>query len=157
AAWNRVESRVTQPCDRIAQVEPADFGDVGDLGRRETVQMNPRAEALLDRAQQILVPFDLQIRMQAALHQDARAAKVESLLDLPEDCFMREDVAFLVAHRTVEGAETAILCAEVRVIDVAVDDVADYALGMNPAADRVGLHADADQIIRPEEIERFLA
>ena len=65
-----------QPLDGVAQAEAADFGDVGDLRRREAVQVN--AEALLDAAEQVLVPLDLQIGMQAALHQHAGAAQIDA-------------------------------------------------------------------------------
>ena len=65
--------------------------------------------------------------MQAALHQNAGAAQVHGLLDLLENGFVREDVAFVVAHGPVEGAEAAIFGAEIRVVDVAIDDVADDA------------------------------
>ncbi len=89
--------------------------------------MAPDVEALLDGAQQVLIPLDAQLRMQAALHQDARAAQVDGLLNLFEDDFLRMDVAFGVAHGPVEGAEAAIFGAEIGVVDVAVDDVADHA------------------------------
>ena len=45
-------------------------------------QWQPDVETRFDRAQQIFVPLDLQVRMQAALHQNAGAAKVDRLLDL---------------------------------------------------------------------------
>ena len=96
--------------------------------------------------------------MQAALHQDAGAAQVEGLLDLlRRSISLRQDVAFGVAHGPVEGAEAAVLGAEVGVVDVAVDDVGDDAFGMQLAADGVGLHADADQVVGAEQVERFFA
>ncbi len=85
--------------------------------------------------------------MQAALHQDAGAAQIDGLLNLVEDHVLGMHVAFLVAHGPVEGAEAAILGAEIGVVDVAVDDVADHAVRVQLAADRVGRHADADQIV----------
>ena len=97
--------------------------------------------------------------MQAALHQHARAAKFDGLADLVVDRVEVEDVAFFrgrAFQRPVEGAEGAVLGAEVRVIDVAVDDVGDHALGMQLAAHRVGFHADADQVIGLEHLERLL-
>ncbi len=70
--------------------------------------------------------------------------------------FLRQDVAFGVAHGPVEGAEAAVLGAEIGVVDVAVDDVADHAFGMQLAADGVGLHADADQVVGLEQVEGFV-
>ena len=113
--------------------------------------------ALLDAAEQILVPLDLEIGVQAALHQDAGAAQVEVSWIFCEDGFLGQNVALGVAHGPVERAEAAILGAEIGVIDVAVDDVGDHVLGMPAAADGVGLHADADEVVGAKQIERFLA
>ena len=99
--------------------------------------MNLR-EALLDSAQHFLVPVDFEIGMQAALHQHARASEFDGLADLFVDGVEVEDVTFFCGgafQRAVEGAESAVLGAEVRVINVAVDDVGDRALGMQLAAD----------------------
>ena len=111
---------------------------------------------LLDRTEQILEIFDLQIRIDAALHQHARATEVHGLLNLGEDLLFRENVALLVTHRPVEGAEAAVLGAEVRMVDVAVDDVARHALRVKLAADGVGFHADADQVVALQGVEGFL-
>ncbi len=85
--------------------------------------MQVNGEALLDGAQQVFVPFDLQVRMQAALHQHARPAQVQGLLDFGENGFVTVNVAFGMAHGPVKGAETAIFRTEIRVIDIAIDNV----------------------------------
>ncbi len=64
-------------------------------------------------------------------------------------------VAFGVAHGPVEGAEAAEFGAEIGVVDVAVDDVADHAFGMELAAYLVGGHSDPDKIVAAEQIDRF--
>ena len=56
------------------------------------MQMHLR-KALFDPAQQPLEPIDLQIRMQAALHQHARAANLHSLANLFVDSLEVEDVS----------------------------------------------------------------
>ena len=155
AAGQGIETRVAQTRQRVAERQAADFGDVHDLGGREA--MAPDIEALLDRAQQILIPFDIQVRVQAALHQDAGAAQVDGLLDFLEDDFLRMHVAFGVAHGPVKRAKAAIFGAEIGVVDVAVDDVADHAFRMQLAADWVGGHADADQIVAAKQVDRFSA
>src|ERR1035438_5494571 len=88
--------------------------------------------------------------------RSARASSIKTLLDFSEDGFLRQDVTLGMAHGPVEGAEGAIFRAEVGVIDVAVDDVGDYVLGMPAAADGVCLHADTDEIVRRKQIEGFL-
>src|SRR5437870_2611801 len=113
-------------------------------------------KSLLDATQHALVPLDLQIGMQAALHQHARAAEFDRLANLVVDCFQIEDVSlfgFGAFQWTIERTESAVFGAEVRVINVAIDDVGDHALGMQLAAQGVGFHTDADQIIGAKQID----
>ncbi len=51
----------------------------------------------------------------------------------------------------------AVLGAEIRVVDVAVDHVAGHAVGMQLAAQGISLHSDADQVVGAEQVERLLA
>ena len=158
AAGNGVEAGVAQAKNRVADRKPAVLGDRDDLGSRVTVQVNLR-ETIFDSAQHLLVPVDFQVGMQAALHQHSRTAKFHGLTDLVVNRVEVEDVAVFRGRplqRAIEGAEGAVLGAKVRVIDVAVDDVGDHALGMQPTAHRVGFHADADQVIGGEHLERLL-
>ena len=96
AAGNGIEAGVHEPLDGVAQAEAADVGDVGDFGSGEAMQVD--RETLLDAAEEVLIPLDLEIGMQAALHQDAGAAEVERLLDFLEDGFLGENIAFGVAR-----------------------------------------------------------
>ncbi len=61
-----------------------------------------------------------------------------------------------MAHRAIERAETAILRAEVRVVDIAINDVADDAFRMQFFADCIGFHANADQVIALEHLDCLL-
>ena len=120
--------------------------------------MNLR-KAFFDPAHHLLVPVNLEVRMQAALHQHSRTAELDGLADLLVDRVELEDVAFLRGRpfqRAVECAEGAIFSAEVGVIDVAVDDVGDRAFGMKPSTHRVGFHADADQVVGLEHLQGLL-
>src|SRR6266705_937929 len=119
------------------------------------MQMN-LGKSLLDAAQHLLVPVNFQIGMQAALHQHACPAKFYRLANLVVDGFKIEDVplfSFGSLQWTIKRAERAVFGAEVRVINVAIDDVGDHALGMQFAPDGVGLHADANQIIGTKQID----
>src|SRR5207244_10688336 len=107
-------------------------------------------KSLLDATQHLLVPVNFQIGMQAALHQHARAAEFDRLANLVVDRFEIEDVSlfsFGSLQWTIKRAECVVLGAEVRVINVAIDDVSDHALGMQFAPDGMGLHADDNPII----------
>src|SRR5277367_1369906 len=120
--------------------------------------MNLR-EPLLDAAKHALVPVDLEIGMQAALHQHAGAAKFDSLANLLVDCVEVENVTLFSGRpfqRTIERAESAIFGAKVGVINVAVDDVSHSAFRMHFAANGVRLHTDPDQVIGPKHLQRLL-
>src|SRR5215212_8379747 len=79
--------------------------------------------ARLDRAEEVLVVVDPEVGMVAALHEERRAADGECLLDLLEDDGLRQEIALgAVARTSVEGAEVAVRVADVRVVDVPVDD-----------------------------------
>jgi len=112
-------------------------------------------KSLLDATQHALVPLDLQIGMQATLHQNSGAAEFDGFANLVVDRFQIEDVplfGFGSFQWTIKRAECAVLGAEVRVINVAIDDVSDHALGMQFTAHGVSFHADADQVIGAKQI-----
>src|SRR6185312_7854081 len=149
---------VTEPRDGIAHGEVAVFGDGENLRCREAVQPDLR-KALLDAAQQTLEPVDFQIGMQPALHQHAGAAHLERLGDLRVDRIEVEYVAFaryLAFERTVKRAEGTVLRAEVRIVNISVDNVRDHAFRVQPLADGIRLHAQTNQVVGVEIIEGLL-
>ena len=89
-----------------------------------------RRIALLHRAEEILVPLDRQIGVVAALQQELHAADGDRFVDLAEDLVEAEDIPFGVPDGSIERAEVAARDADVRVVDVAVDDVGDDAVGV---------------------------
>src|SRR5262249_28527540 len=133
--------------------QAAHLNDIDDLRRRKA--MAPDVEPLLDRPQQVLVPLDCELRMQAALHQNACASEVEGLLNFVEDHFLGVHITLGMAHGPVKGAKAAIFGAEIGVIDVAVDDVAGDSFRMQLTARLVGSHADSDEVVAPEQVDRF--
>ena len=85
--------------------------------------------------------------MQASLHEHARAAQLNRLTYFFVDRFEVENVSLFRLwpfQRTIKSAEGAIFCAEIRVINVAIDNVSGHAFGMQAATHRVGFHADPD-------------
>jgi len=93
----------------------------------------------------------------AALKQDLVPAELVRLRDLPLDLFRGKHVAFVVPRRAVERAERAERVAEVRVVDVAVDDVRDDLVRMLLAAHEIGHHAERREIRVLDELDRFVA
>src|SRR5215831_7202191 len=111
----------------------------------------------LDGREEVFVVVDAEVRVMAALHQQPGAAERERLLDLLEDDRLRQQVALaLVAGPAVEGAEVAVGDADVRVVEVAVDDERDALRVVEPVADLVRRASDGDEVTRAEELDRVL-
>ncbi len=94
--------------------------------------------------------------MQAALHQHAGAAHFHGLCDFLVNRFEVENVTFggeLALERPIKGAKAAILGAKICIVDVAVNDVGHYALGMQLAPKRIGFHAQTDKVVGAKIVE----
>ena len=126
AAGNAVEPGGDQPLDHRRHRQLRQPRQVDDFGRRQRVQLEVGI-ALLDRAEQIFVPRQRQIGIVAALQQQLHAADGDRFVDLPEQLVEAEDVALGRSDRPIERAEVALRDADVRVVDVAIDDVGDDA------------------------------
>ena len=94
--------------------------------------------------------------MQATLHQHASAAELDGLANLLVNCVEVEDVSLFRLRPfqwAVKRTERAVLGAEIRVVNVAVNDVGDHAFGMKLAADGIRFHADSDEVVGVVEVE----
>ena len=159
AARDGLEAGVAETHDGVAEGEVGVLGDGEDFAGGEAMEPDV-GEALADAGEEGFEPVDFEVGMDAALHEDASAAHLFGFGDFGVDGVEVEDVAFGgggAFERPVEGAEGAVLGAEVGVVDVAIDDVADDAFGVEAAADRVSFHADADQIVAVEAVESLFA
>ncbi len=155
AAGNGVEAGVAQPRQRLRDRELRAPRDVLDLRRRERVQVD--LVARLDRAEEILVVVDPEVGMVAALHEEPGAADREGLLDLLVDHRLRQEVALArVARSAVEGAEVAVGDADVRVVEVPVDDERDPRRVGHAAPDLVRDAADRDEVARAQQRDGVL-
>src|SRR5258708_36571232 len=102
---------------------------VVDFRRRKTMQLKtrvPRGQG----PQQIFVPFDAKGRVQSALHQHTRAAQGNRLVNLRANLVDRAHVSIRGARPSIKRAERADYIADVRVVDVAIDDVSDDVVGL---------------------------
>ena len=151
AAGNRAESRLLEARDDFFQRHAENLREMVELGRRKAVDVDRRM-IRPDVLEQVEVVIDAELRMMAALHENLRAADGFEFLDLCADLLGREDVAVVVALGPHEGAELAVDVADVRVIDVPVDDVGDDLVAVTVvgralalAAARVGQFAEFGQ------------
>src|SRR4051812_13500634 len=146
ASRNGIKPGFAQSHYGVANRETAVLRNRDNLGSGKTVKMN-FWEAVFDSPQQTFEPVDLQIRMQTALHQHACSADLDRFSNFFVNRFEIEDVPFrsqFALERTIESAKRTIFRAEVRVINIAIDDVGDYTFRMQLAPNGIGLHADAD-------------
>src|SRR5215813_1120267 len=89
--------------------------------------------------------------MQSALHQNAGAAERDGLVDLLADLFERADVRVRRSGPAIERAERTDYVADIRVIDVAIDDVGDDVIRMAARADLIGSDAHPGDVMRLEQ------
>ena len=118
-----VEPRILQGLEDIAVGHPGDLMKTEDLWRRKTVQMDTVAR--FELSEEVGVPLEGEIRVQPSLHQNTASTELDGLFDLAVDILVAQHVALVVTRRSVERAEITDARADVRVVDVASDDVAD--------------------------------
>ena len=143
AARNRIESGRHQGLDDRFDRHAEAAREEIDFRRRKAVDVN--GMMALDVAEQIEIPLERDVRVVPALHQDLHAADRFQLVDFSADLFVRQQIPFRVFRPAIECAEFAIRDADVRVVDVSIDDVRDDGFGMQPPARFVGETAELVQ------------
>src|ERR1700730_7216187 len=103
------------------------------------------------RSQQIFIPFDAKVRMQSALHQDTGAAERNCFIDFCANLVQSADVSVRCARPSVEGTEGTNNVADIRVIDVAINDVGNNISWVLSLAYLVSGSANAGDIVRFKE------
>ena len=145
--WQASESGILQPRKDFLDRELVDLGEVMQFGRAEAVHIQ-LGKMRLDILQQLLVPVELEVRVQPPLHQDLVTTKSHGLFDLAEQFCAGQDPALFTSWRPVEGTKVTDRRADVGVVDIAVDVVGSIWLGMQSAGDGIGGPAERWQIIR---------
>src|SRR6266446_6704335 len=91
---------------------------------RRTESMNVDVRILFSNVlQKINVPLEWQSRMVPALHQNLHSACGSEFIQLFIELLETKHVMIFVALRSIKRAELAVNITDVRVIDVAIDDV----------------------------------
>src|SRR5947209_2996997 len=123
---------------------------VMNLRRREAVELKVRVSRV-QRAQEFFVPLQGEVRVQTALHQHARAAERDGLVNLLANLLEGSDIRVGLSGPPVESAEGADDVADVRVVDVAVNDVRDDASGVLATPNLVRRRAHSRDVVRLEK------
>src|SRR5207237_1592805 len=100
------------------------------------------------RPQKIFVPLATKIRMQSSLHQHAGTAQLDRLVDFFANLVDRAYVSVRRAGPAIECAESTDHVADIRVIDVAIDDVGDNVAGMTALPNFIGGGSDGRDVVR---------
>ena len=136
------------------------LAEMDELAGTESVDVDLRPFVFHVR-EQIQIPLLRQFRMMPALHQELRAAERDGLLDFFVHLVERDDVGIVILFHPVKRAELAIDIADVRVIDVAVNDVGDDVVAATVEILRLGELAAAvgeraeflqRQMIKPQRL-----
>src|ERR1700716_2145846 len=89
--------------------------------------------------------------MQTALHQDASSAERNRFINLVADFVDGADVSVRRTRPPVESTEGANYVADIRVVDIAVDDVSDDVVRMPLLANFVSRDSHTSNIVRLEQ------
>ena len=125
-----------------------------NFGRRQGVNLY-RGEAVTQVAKKLLEPLELQIRMEAALHQQLRTAMLDQLPDLGENIRIAEDVSLWIGFVPIECTEFALRGTNVGVVDIAIDNERDLPSGMHLTPQIVGQSPQLEQIGFGQQPEGF--
>src|SRR3954468_1618223 len=127
-ARRRVEAGLAQVGEDRVRREPGDVAHVGDLHRAVGVDVEVRG-GLLDEPQPEQVVLERPVRVDARLHADLGRAVVDGLEDAALEILAVVLVGVGRALALAEAAERAADDADVRDVDVAVDDERDGLAG----------------------------
>src|SRR5438445_5577300 len=122
APWDRTKSSVFEFGNHFPQRHPESFREMLELGRTEPVNINARI-LFPDVMQQVDIPRELQFLMMPALHQDLNPAHGQKFVELLINLLKAKNVMILVFLGPIKGAEFAVNVADVRVVDIAIDDI----------------------------------
>jgi hypothetical protein len=90
-----------------------------------------------DVTQQIDVPFERQLRVMPALHQDLNTANGRKFVEFLIDLLERKDIMILILLCSIKRAELAVNVADVCVVDVSIDNVGDDVASASRVAFRL--------------------
>ena len=120
AAGYRVEPGAHELTNHVACVHAERLREEVDFRWGKAVDVNRMIGFYIP--QKIEIPLEWDVRIVPALHEDLYRAYLLRLVDFPADVLVRQRPTLRVLWSAIEGAETAISNADVRVIDVPVND-----------------------------------
>src|SRR5437667_11026099 len=80
---------------------------------------------LPDVLQKIDIPLEREFRMMSTLHQDLNPVRSRKFIELLIDLLERKHIMIFIFFGSIKRAEFAVNIADIRVIDVSIDNVSD--------------------------------
>src|SRR6185312_469992 len=108
-------------------------------------------------AQEIFVPLDAEVRVQATLHQHPRSTQRDRFIDLCANLIHRPDVSVGRSRPAIKRAERADNVTDVGIVDVPIDDVRNDAVRMKTLTDFIGGSAHLRNVVRLEKSQALVA
>jgi hypothetical protein len=142
-ARDRVQTRALELPDDILGIHPEHRRKEINFARAESVNVNGMIG--LNVLEQVEIPLERDVRIVPALDQNLHAAHGLRLVDLLADLLERKRVPLVVFRPPIERAETAVGDADVRVVDVPVDDERDHVIRMLLSPDPIGFGTKLDE------------
>ena len=128
AARNGVEPRLHQLANHLNRIHAVERAPKIHFTRTKAVNMD--GVIALDILEQFEIPLERDVRVVAALHENLHATQRLDFVDLRTNLLIAERPPFVVLGASVEGTKAAIRHTDVGVVDVAVHDIRDDALGV---------------------------
>jgi len=154
---NGVQTGILEFRDYGSDLHLVHTSDDVQLGRREAVHVN--RVVCLDVVEQARVVVQFQIGIVSALHQNLDRPDRFRLVDLGPDLLVRKNVSLLMAGTPVEGAKRTVCDTDIRVVDVAIHDVRDLALGIHLPGplSRHGAELEERHLVESGELLQLMA
>ena len=122
-----------------------------EFGRTESVDIDVRIFRP-DVLQKIDIPPEWQFRMMSTLHQDLNPALRRKFIELPIDLLERKHIMIFIFFGSIKRAEFAVNIADIRVINVSIDNVSDDLAAASAVASRLAVASCEDWLASAEAL-----
>src|SRR5436309_640526 len=136
AARNGAQPRVFELGDHFTQRHPESFRKVLEFRRTESVDIDVGIFRP-DMPQKIDIPPECQFWMMSTLHQNLNPARRRKFIELLIDLLERKYIMIFIFFGSIKRAEFAVNIANIRVINVSIDNVSDDLAAASAVASRL--------------------
>src|ERR1051325_6380874 len=121
-AWNRSEPGFLEFHDYLTQGHSENTSEMLEFGGAKSMDIDVGI-LFADVLQEIDIPIEGQAWVMATLHQNLDTAGSRQLVQLVVELFEAKNIVVVIFFGAIECAKLAINIANIRVIDIAIDDI----------------------------------